>query len=195
VWEGIPVPPFLPLVRLRQRAAGVGARWTNVQAADRTAVEGVDILVHHPRIADWERQEVRNDDSIVLELRWRDASIVMTGDIGIDTEAAITASFEPARLRVLKVPHHGSRTSSSEPFVRALAPRVAVFSVGRSNTFGHPAPPVLDTYRGAGVTILRTDRDGAVSVETDGNTMTVRAVRRPAFVIGAASIRRAHAAQ
>jgi competence protein ComEC len=75
---------------------------------------------------------------------------------------------------VLKVPHHGSLTSSSLDFVRALHPDVAVFSVGRSNHFGHPAPDVLQRYRDAGTAIFRTDMDGAISLETDGHSLDVR---------------------
>jgi len=68
----------------------------------------VDVLVHHPGLADWERQAVRNDDSMVLELRWREVSIVLPGDIGRDVEASITSRFNPAPIRIVKVPHHGS---------------------------------------------------------------------------------------
>jgi competence protein ComEC len=71
------------------------------------------------------------------------------------------------------VPHHGSLTSSSAAFVTALAPTVAVISVGRSNAFGHPAPAVLARYQAAGTEIFRTDRDGAVTVDTDGTSLAV----------------------
>jgi competence protein ComEC len=72
------------------------------------------------------------------------------------------------------VPHHGSGSSSSEAFVKALSPQVAVVSVGRSNPFGHPAPAVLDRYRAAGAEVFRTDRDGAVTIETNGRSLNVR---------------------
>jgi len=74
---------------------------------------------------------------------------------------------------VLKVAHHGSLSSSSAPFVDALRPQVAVVSVGRANHFGHPAPEVLERYRAVGSEIFRTDRDGAVFIETDGRTVAV----------------------
>ena len=171
VWEGIPVPPFEPLRRLRTAARAVGARWTNLQAADVMTIDEVDVVVRHPGIADWERQDVRNDDSIVIELRWEDASIVLTGDIGREVEQAIAPLFPASPLRVIKVPHHGSLTSSSLEFLRALAPRVAVVSAGRSNPFGHPAPAVLARYREVGAEIFRTDRDGAVTLTTDGHLL------------------------
>jgi competence protein ComEC len=125
-------------------------------------------------LPDWERQEVRNDDSIVLELTWRDVSFVLTGDIGREVEREIGPQFSVAPLRVIKVPHHGSLTSSSRDFVRSLAPRVAVVSAGRNNSFGHPAAEVLDAYRQVGAQIFRTDQDGAITVETDGYSLEVR---------------------
>jgi competence protein ComEC len=173
IWEGVSVPRSAPLAALRAGATAQGARWTNLQTDDRVSIDGVDILVRHPRIADWERQSVRNDDSIVLELLWRDVSIVLSGDIGRDTEQAIAPLFGAAGIRVLKVPHHGSRTSSSQPFLDALAPRVAIVSVGRSNTFGHPAPDVLQRYRDIAAEVFRTDQDGAIQVATDGYSVNL----------------------
>lgn len=174
VWEGTPVPSSAALRSLRGSAAASGARWTRVQAADETTIDGVTVVVHHPELPDWERQRVRNDDSIVIELAWRDVSLVLTGDIGADTERRIAVRFRPAGLRVLKVAHHGSASSSSETFLRALRPRLAVVSVGRSNTFGHPAPAVVRRYESIGAELLRTDRDGAITIDTDGRSLDVR---------------------
>ncbi len=117
---------------------------------------------------------MRNDDSIVVDVRWREVSIVLTGDIGKDVERHLAGRLRPARLRVVKVPHHGSLTSSTTEFISALRPQVAVVSVGRANRFGHPVPEVLDRYRRTGVDIFRTDRDGAVTVDTDGYSLDVR---------------------
>src|SRR4030095_8835830 len=80
VWEGIPVPPFEPLRALQASARLTGARWTSVQTADVSVLDDVRVIVRHPALPDWERQRVRNDDSIVLELVWNDVSIVLTGD-------------------------------------------------------------------------------------------------------------------
>jgi competence protein ComEC len=173
VWDGVPVPPFEPTRLLRSGALARGIRWTTVQRTDAAQLDDVDLRVHHPPLPDWERQKVRNDDSIVLELRWRDVSVVFTGDIGREIESEIAARFDRAGLRLLKVPHHGSNTSSSEAFVRALQPDVAVISVGRSNPFGHPSPMVLERYAAAGAAIFRTDQDGAVTVDSDGTSMEV----------------------
>jgi competence protein ComEC len=132
----------------------------------------VEIDVRHPPPADWERQRVRNDDSIVLELRWRDVSVLLTGDIGRSVERSLVLA-PLRRLRIVKVAHHGSLTSSAADFVSALAPQIAVVSAGRANHFGHPAAEVLQRYRDAGAEIFRTDRDGAVMVDTDGHSVHV----------------------
>lgn len=173
VWEGIPVPRSEALMRLREAAQQGGARWANVYAGDHVEVDGVAIVARHPRRADWERQRVRNDDSLVIELRWRDVSVLLTGDVGQAVEQSIAAAVTPVPLRVIKVAHHGSRTSSSEAFVNALRPQVAVISVGRANRFGHPAAEVLARYRAVGAEIFRTDREGAVTVDTDGESLMV----------------------
>ena len=78
------------------------------------------------------------------------------------------------RSLVLKVPHHGSRSSSGDGLVASAAPRLAVVSAGAHNPFGHPHPEVLERYRRAGALVLRTDRDGTVEVATDGRGVWVR---------------------
>jgi len=173
VWEGIPVPRFAPLAALRVQAQEAGAHWRNVYRGGRLSVDGVDIEAQHPAPADWERQKVRNDDSVVLAIRWRDVSVLLTGDIGRETERTLDVGTPPP-LRVLKVPHHGSLTSSSAEFVRAIQPQIAVFSAGRANHFGHPAPAVVERYRDIGAAIFRTDQDGAITVDTDGYSISTR---------------------
>ncbi len=174
VWEGIPVPRFEPLTALRLATQGSGARWANVYRGDHVTIDGVEIVARHPDREDWERQRVRNDDSLVLDLRWYDVSILLTGDIGKAVEADVAAATPPARLRVVKIPHHGSLTSSTPAFVRAMKPRVAVVSAGRANHFGHPVPEILDRYTSVGAEVFRTDQDGAVMLETDGRSIDIR---------------------
>jgi len=171
IWEGVPVPRFEPLRQLHAAADARGLSWAIVNAGAHVSVDEVDVRVLHPPPPDWERQRVRNDDSIVLDLRWRDVSVVLTGDIGKSVEHALLPSLSPARLRVLKVPHHGSLTSSTPEFIHALHPAVAVFSAGRNNRFGHPAPEVLERYQEAGVRVLRTDQSGEIDITTDGQSV------------------------
>ncbi len=109
-----------------------------------------------------------NNNSLVLRLDWGLASVVLTGDIEQEAEAALVAGRRPLAHLVLKVAHHGSRYSTTEEFLREGRPAVAVISVGRRNPFSHPTPEVMERLARAGVKTYRTDRDGAVLLETDG---------------------------
>jgi competence protein ComEC len=119
---------------------------------------------------------VRNDDSLVMRVRSGDVEIVLTGDISREAEATLPDEADPPPLRLIKVPHHGSSTSSSTPFLRTFLPQAAIISVGRANTFGHPAAGTLERYEALGVEVFRTDRDGAVIIETDGHEVHVHTV-------------------
>ena len=83
----------------------------------------------------------------------------------------------PLAARVVKVPHHGSRTSSTPPFVAAVAPEVAIMSVGADNRYGLPSPEVERRYGASGTCVLRTDRCGAVTVTVAGGRLAVRSAR------------------
>jgi competence protein ComEC len=168
IWEGIPVPPFVPLQVLHRAADAHRLTWKTVTAGDRIVIDDVEVTVLHPSPPDWERQRVRNDDSIVLELRWRDVSVVLTGDIGKAVERNLIPRIRTAPLRIVKVPHHGSLTSSTPELIAALHPTIAVFSAGRNNRFGHPVPEIVERYRAAGARILRTDLDGEIEMTSDG---------------------------
>jgi competence protein ComEC len=173
VREGIAVPRHAGLRELATHAAASGAVWRTVQAGDLDRVAGVDIRILHPPLPDWERQRVRNDDSIVLELRFGDVSVLLPGDIGRAPEFGLAPHLALAPLVVLKAPHHGSATSSTREFIEAVKPSVVVFSTGRRNRFGHPAPAVVARYRHAGATMFNTAWDGAVVMETDGTTIEI----------------------
>ena len=168
VWEGIPVPSSEPLLALRAGARAAEAAWRTLNTGDLKHVGGVRVQVAHPPAPDWERPRVRNDDSLVLELRYGDVSVVLPGDIEAGVEEAVAAALEPASWRVVKAPHHGSRTSSSAAFVNALRPTVAVVSAGRDNGFGHPHSEVVDRYESAGAVVLATGEEGAIEFCTDG---------------------------
>lgn len=173
VWEGVPVPRSERMRDLQQAAREGGAAWRRLRAGDRLRIGDVEIIVWHPPRPEWERQRVRNDDSLVLELRHGEVSFVLPGDIGTAVESVFGARLDPSPLRVLKAPHHGSRTSSSAAFIAALDPLLAVVSAGRDNRFGHPHPAVAQRYRAAGTTLLETGQAGAIDVCSDGRRIHV----------------------
>ena len=98
---------------------------------------------------------------------------MLTGDIEKRTEEELVAERAPLASGFMKAPHHGSKTSSTDDFLSAVAPRFAAVSVGESNPFGHPAESVVERFEAHGVKLLRTDRDGAITMITDGNSLSV----------------------
>jgi competence protein ComEC len=115
----------------------------------------------------------RNDAARVLRIDFGHASVLLASDIEATGEQGLVASGAPLGSAVLKVPHHGSRTSSGPDLLAAVRPAVALVSVGARNTYGHPDASVLARLAAAGSDVYRTDRDGALVLETDGHALTV----------------------
>jgi competence protein ComEC len=110
-----------------------------------------------------------NNASIVFKLVYGNVSFLFTGDAERESEIGMIRSFGSfLRSTVLKVAHHGSDSGTSQEFLDAVRPAVALVSVGLHNRFGHPSPALLRRLDGAGVRVLRTDREGAVVLVTDG---------------------------
>jgi competence protein ComEC len=183
IWDGVPVSRHGPTDSLRALAADRGIVWRTVQEGDRARVGDAEVRIWHPPLPDWERQQVRNDDSIVLEIRYGLVSIVLPGDIGGETERRLADRIAPAGVRILKAAHHGSGTSSSAAFVNALRPAVVIFSSGRDNPYGHPVAQVVRRVEELGAAIFRTDRDGAITLDTDGHTVRVTTYDGRAVVV------------
>ncbi len=126
-----------------------------------------------------------NDNSFVLRVTYGARSLLLVGDAQREEEDELLARA-PGSLRadVLKVGHHGSATSSSPEFLQAVAPREAIVSVGRRNRFGHPSPVTLRALESFHARVWRTDRDGAVTVTTDGRTLEVEVAAAEAIDSG-----------
>ena len=114
-----------------------------------------------------------NEISNVYRVTFGRSSFLFTGDLVKENEAIILSKKTDVKSTVLKVGHHGSKTSSSKEFVEAVNPQYAVFCVGANNTFGHPRPEVVELMEEVGAKIYRTDRDGAVVFTTDGNNIKI----------------------
>jgi competence protein ComEC len=151
----------LPAHSLARRtlAAGMRFEW-----------DGVMIRVLGPAPPARPPLKVRNEDSVVLDVGTGGVHFLLTGDVCGEAEDALRVG--PSL--VVKVPHHGSRSSSGRALLDAASPRLALVSAGAHNPFGHPHPEVLERYRQAGALVLRTDRDGTIEVATDGSRVWVR---------------------
>jgi competence protein ComEC len=121
------------------------------------------------------RRAPENNASVVLQVGLAKSHILLTGDIEREAESEIAPRL--AQADVLKIAHHGSRSSTTAPLLDAVRPRVALISCGRHNIFGHPHAAVLEALRARGIRIWRTDRDGTVEIELRDGHLFVRRAR------------------
>lgn len=113
-----------------------------------------------------------NDESLVIKIKYGSVSFLMSGDISASVEKMLIRSGQNLHSDVLFVPHHGSGRSSSPEFIKEVSCRSAVISAGKNNPFRHPHPATLQRLTAANVNILRTDKDGAITLATDGEKIT-----------------------
>jgi competence protein ComEC len=115
----------------------------------------------------------RNNDAVVLRVRYGDRRLLFAADIEKEAEKALLDSHTNLHAEIIKVAHHGSRTSSIQSFVDAIAPQVAVISVGRTSIFGHPHKEVVERWRASGAQVMTTGDKGTIRVVTDGRNLAV----------------------
>jgi competence protein ComEC len=137
-----------------------------------TLDEGLEMLVLHPGVGVWESA---NDNSVVTRLAYGEVSLLLTGDIEAEVEQELVATGAICRSTLLKVPHHGSCSSTTPAFLDAVDPELVVISVGADNRFGHPCDEVLERLEG--LPVYRTDEHGAVEVVSDGARVWVEVER------------------
>lgn len=150
------------------------ATWHRATPRARFVLDGVAFTMLAPDSAWTAAQQDANETSVVMRVEFGSTRFLLTGDAEVNEEAWMVSHLDPADLRadVLKVGHHGSRTSSSPPFLDAVRPRLAVVSVGTDNKYGHPSPETLLALALRNVPVLRTDRDGSIVVRSDGRRLT-----------------------
>jgi competence protein ComEC len=172
---------------LMRAAAERGIKRPRFEDLERpTVVNGVALEILYPPAGflarrALERWRNENNNSLVLKVGLGAVSVLLPGDVMRQAEREL-ARIAGDRLRstVLTVPHHGSRDSSSEEFLSAVAPGTVVFSCADRGEFGLPHPLVLERYRDRGARIFRTDQDGAVRLTTDGRRLVVETQRASA---------------
>jgi competence protein ComEC len=113
-------------------------------------------------------QSPKNNDSLAMRVSWRKMSFLLTGDMEKPVEEQLLASGAVEHADVLKVAHHGSKTSTTEPFLDAVHPTLAVISDGFENSYGHPHRNTLEELASRHIPALRTDQRGLIRIWTDG---------------------------
>jgi competence protein ComEC len=119
-------------------------------------------------------RSLTNNRSLVLKLQFRNTGVLLAGDVEKEAEVRILTQGHPVKADLLKIPHHGSLSSSTLAFLERVNPAYAVLSVAQRNVGRLPHPDVLKRYEGLNIQVFRTDRDGAVTVVTDGDDMRIR---------------------
>jgi len=145
-----------------------------IGAGDTLRFGGVTAEVLWPMASRDERAPSRNNDSVVLRFNFGENFILFTGDVEKEAELAMLSEGLDLRSEIVKVAHHGSKTSSIEQFVEATRPELAIISVGRSSIFGHPNKDVVERWRTSGAQVMTTGEKGTISVVTDGRTVDVK---------------------
>ena len=145
-----------------------GKKITVPDAGDSFDLGSAEVTVLGPE----KGQSYSDNTSIVLRITYGNTSFLFTGDSEMEDEKSLLSSGRKLKSDLIKVAHHGSRSSSSQVFLDAVKPDFAVISVGKDNSYGHPAAEVLDRLEKLGAEIYRTDLSGTIRCISDGNTIT-----------------------
>jgi competence protein ComEC len=144
-----------------------------IGAGDMLKFGEVTATVLWPMPIDNQNAPSRNNDSVVLRLQLGARALLLTGDIEMAGENGMLRSGQELRADVVKVAHHGSKTSSTEDLIAASGPRLAVISVGQTSIFGHPHADVVERWKRSGAQVLTTGNSGTITVTTDGRDLEV----------------------
>jgi competence protein ComEC len=156
---------------LRDRARRDGVRIVPLNRGQRFNYGGAELEVLAPSLDYVPKEAPHNNDSLAFRVTFGRHSFLLSGDIERQVEAELVAEGLVRKTDVLKVPHHGSKTSSTAAFLDLLQPAFAVMSAGFENSYGHPHAEVLERYAERQACVLRTDLDGLVMVRSDGRRL------------------------
>ncbi len=163
-----------------ESAAVLGVRWSRVHPGEIADVDGVRLRFLAPDSTWTAGLTDANLASTVVRVEYGSVAMLLVGDAEREEEEWLLAHVTPAMLHadILKVGHHGSRTSSTPAFLDAVAPRLALVSVGRGNSYHHPSPEVLREFARREVPLVRTDVAGTTVIRTDGRQVTITTAAR-----------------
>jgi competence protein ComEC len=161
-------PDFAALAEVLQRR---GIPTETISRGDRLKLGDVTIEVLYPAASDNPIAVSDNDQSVVLRFIYGSRTFLLTGDIELQAESMLLNNGGTLVADLIKVPHHGSRTSSTQAFINAVKAEYAIISVGRSSPFGHPHPEVVERWKAAGAIVMTTGEKGTISISTDGKDL------------------------
>lgn len=176
VWDGAYVGTSESYVRMLAAARARGVPWHRVRAGETREIDGVRLEVLAPDSAWMAGTDDPNEASVVLRVTLGGTRVLLTGDAEGGEEAWLRANADTLlRAEVLKVGHHGSRTSTTPALLDAVRPRLAIISAGIGNTYGHPHAETLVALARSGARVARTDRDGTVVLRFERDAVIVEA--------------------
>lgn len=178
-----PAPSYQQLLGVIQER---GIRMVRVTDGFSRSIGGVSVEALHPPqgwiLGDPKRRDWINNSSLVLKVSFGDHSLLFTGDIEREAETRLLRADRGLHAHVIKVPHHGSKTSSSYYFVKDVSPRYAVVSAGFRNPFHFPNKKVVKRYEEIGCRVLRTDLHGAITVMSNGKQLAVKTYQEATMI-------------
>lgn len=175
LWTGaLPPQPAESWKRVEETARRLGIRIVQQKSTGKEMEFGgahIEVLSPDPEYQP--AATARNNDSLVMRIRFGERSILLTGDAEKPVEQQLVYAGKLQQVDVLKAAHHGSRTSSTPEFLEIIRPRIAIVSAGFENQFRHPHPAVLKVFAEHGIEVLRTDQHGLIQIRTDGRNIEV----------------------
>jgi competence protein ComEC len=178
LWTGVKKsdPEYEAWMKVLEKQEKIGAKIIIAELGQKIRAGNVLIYTLYPleNLSGQEMRNTSNDKGVVCRLVFGKNSFLFTGDISTVAEKNLVDKKINLVSEVLKVAHHGSKYSTSEEFLAAVGPKVAVISVGAKNTYGHPTPEVLQKLDNFRVKTLRTDQKGDITILSDGNNVTIK---------------------
>ena len=166
------------LQKLLEIVSSKNIRIKVVKAGDRIDIEkDLYFNIIWPDSINMISENAINNNALVCKLNYKDFTILFTGDIEEKAEEILISKYEKSNIlksTILKVAHHGSKTSSTEGFLKLVEPKIALIGVGKNNLYGHPNSNVIERLSSLGIEIFRTDEDGEISISTNGKMYKIK---------------------
>lgn len=176
LWTGVlrQTPEYQKWIEVLNKEKAEGAKIIIAfsQKSIKAGTTSIDILYPFENLSGKELKD-SNDSSVVFRLIFGKSEFLFTGDISSKAEESLLDSKAGLQADVLKIPHHGSKYSTSDNFLETVNPAVSVISAGKENSYGHPTPEVLQKLEKFGIKVLRTDTDGDIEIVSDGNNIKI----------------------